>query len=902
MPDLRAAVTWEFVVGTEEVAPPTEVTAPFLLRSEPTLVRTLLGRTALIGRISELETVRAIFDQVRARSGRVVTIAGAQGVGKTRLAGETCAAAMHRGFVTLAGNCYDRNDSVPFVAFVEILEAALAQSPNPKAFRDALGDNAPDIARLMPQLRRIFPDIAPPPELSPEQSRRILFNAVVETLSRLAINAPLMLLLEDLHWADEGTLSLLIHIVRSIANLPIFLLTTYRDTEIEPEKLFAGTLNDLARIQLVQRINLRGLPESAVGEMIEAMSERKPPAATIRLFYSFTEGHPLFVEELFHHLAENGKLFDSSGEFRHDLTAASIDVPRSLRLIVVRRLLRISEGARKMLGTAAVIGNSFTFDILEAATGINPDALLDGVEEAEHAGLISSSLDHLEARFQFSHETIRQSVLAELSVARRQRLHLSVAEALEHVYVSMIEDHVTDLAHHLLQAGTAANANKTVRYLAAAAQRELQQSAYEAVLRDSQSALELLSKLPDTSERAQRELELQICRGVALMASRGWAVSATGDAYARARDLCEGLGDDSHLFSVLYGLSVFHLTRGEHPRALAVAEEMRSLATRLQDDGLQVQANWTIGSSQYFMGRFVEAHENLRRAISLYDPLRHQTLAFRFAQDPYVSSLVFEAATLWMLGCPDQGEASARAALVFARKLEYPFTLSWCIQELTCYYLTRRDFIGTARLIEEGVPLMREHGYSMLEESELALQLIALAAQGKIDEFIASSRRARKFSAIEYQIRQTWVRSTLAEALGKAGRFPTATSLLNEASELMDRNEERYVEPEIYRIRGELVLDRAEKESPSPAQVQEAEQHFIAAIESARCHGAKMLELRAATSLSRLLAQTGRAAEACRTLRETCAGLTEGFETPEFKTAQDLLRSHSQTQGSISNS
>jgi tetratricopeptide (TPR) repeat protein len=318
---------------------------------------------------------------------------------------------------------------------------------------------------------------------------------------------------------------------------------------------------------------------------------------------------------------------------------------------------------------------------------------------------------------------------------------------------------------------------------------------------------------------------------------------------------------------------------------------MLHLAARLKNNGLLVQAYWAVGSSQFFMGQFVEAHDSLRRAIESYDSNRHRALAFQFAQDPYMSSLVFDAITLWMLGYADQGEESAKAALGFARELGYPFSLCWCIQELTVYYLTRREFLRAEELIEEGIPLMRENGYSMLEESEVALQLIAMAVQGRVEEFIASSRRARKFSAIEYQIRQTWVRSALAEALSRAGKLRTATSLLDEASALMERNQERFVEPEISRIRGELVCDQTEGGSLSPAKVQEAEQAFIGAVESAHRRGAKVLELRAVTSLSRLLEKTGRATEAHNVLSKICASFSEGFETPEFKTAKSLLQS-----------
>src|SRR5208283_2131025 len=272
--------------------------------------------------------------------------------------------------------------------FVEILESAMAQSPSQETFRAALGDDAVEMARLMPQLRRLFADIPPPLEISPEQSRRILFNAVAELIGRTAATGPMLLLFEDLHWADEGTLSLLNHIARSIAKTPVLIVGTYRDNEIDPAGPFAQMLDELLRIHMLQQISLRGLPQDAVAEMLRALGGKEPPQTVVNLFYSGTDGNPFFVEELFRHLVERGKLIDAAGQFREDLILGEIDVPQSLRLVIGRRLARLSEDARKILAPAAVIGRSFTFELLEASSNTNADSLLDHVEEAEKAGLI----------------------------------------------------------------------------------------------------------------------------------------------------------------------------------------------------------------------------------------------------------------------------------------------------------------------------------------------------------------------------------------------------------------------------------------------------------------------------------------------------------------------------------
>ena len=386
--------------------------------------------------------------------------------------------------------------------------------------------------------------------------------------------------------------------------------------------------------------------------MIRALSGKQPPQAVVNLIHSGTDGNPFFVEELFRHLVERGKLMDSHGEFRLDLNLGEIDVPQSLRLVIGRRLARLSDAARKILGPAAVIGRSFTFELLEASTDMDADSLLDNVEQVEKAGLIYSTLGYPEASFQFSHELIRQAVLNDLSPPRRQRLHLNVANAIERVHGNALEDQAGDLAHHLWQAGRVADTDKTVLYLAMAARQALKQSAYEGALRYFQNALELLKGLPYSQERARRELDIQLDYGLALLATKGWYAPEMGNTYRRAYELCQSLDDDPRLFSVLSGLWSYHLVRGEHALASGYTDEMMRLAPRLRNDGILVQADWASGCSRFFKGQFAEAHASLERGREVYDPQKHRTLAFQFGQDPCVSCLCFDAMTLWMLGYP----------------------------------------------------------------------------------------------------------------------------------------------------------------------------------------------------------------------------------------------------------
>jgi predicted ATPase len=277
------------------------------------------------------------------------------------------------------------------------------------------------------------------------------------------------MILEDLHWADDSTLSLLDHLTRRLSDLPLMVIGTYRDAELNVTHGLAKTLEDSLRERLATRVRLKALPRDEVAAMLNSLSGKSPPAAVVGELFAETEGNPFFVEELFRHLEEENRLYDSSGQFRSELKITELKAPPSVRLVVARRLARLSALTQKMLATAAVIGRFFSFEILQAASEADGDSILEHVEEAEKAGLVFSVAESSGARFQFSHELIRQAVLGGLSAARRQRLHLEVADAIEQTcaaaaeskYRGSLDDHVAELAHHYARGG---NPDKAVKY------------------------------------------------------------------------------------------------------------------------------------------------------------------------------------------------------------------------------------------------------------------------------------------------------------------------------------------------------------------------------------------------------------------------------------------------------
>ena len=358
--------------------------------SEGTRAAASGDRTPFVARDDELADLRRALEAAAGEHGSLVLIGGEPGVGKTRLTMELAAEADAMAMRVLTGHCVEREGAAPYTPWVEVLEQALARAQSPEAFRGLLGESAGEVARIVPELRRAFDDIPAPLDLPPEQERRYLFNSIREFIGRAAEIRPLLIVLDDLHWADEPTLLLLEHVAEGLAGAPVLVLGTYRDVELEVGRPLARTIEDLRRRGLAQRLSLRRLDERGVTEMLTGLTGQDPPAELVRAIYAESDGNAFFVEEVFHHLMEEGRLLDASGRWRTDVTVAEFDVPESMRLVIGRRLERVTEDARKLLAAAAILGRVFEAAALETVAGVDEDRLLDGLEEAERARLISA--------------------------------------------------------------------------------------------------------------------------------------------------------------------------------------------------------------------------------------------------------------------------------------------------------------------------------------------------------------------------------------------------------------------------------------------------------------------------------------------------------------------------------
>ena len=465
-----------------------------------------LERTPFVARAQERAKLLRAVERAREGAGSLVLIGGEAGVGKTRLVEEAAAEARRLGMRVLTGRCVDQQGAPPYLPTIEHIEEA-ARQVSPEGLRQTLGENAPEIAKLMPELRVRYPDIPEPVSLPPEQERRYLLHGVAEFVERAARATPLVLVYEDLQWADESTLLLIRLLAQRVAQVPVLAVGTYRDTDLKPGCPLAAVLPELLRQRLADEIQLGRLTEDGVAAVLAGRAGSTPPPELVALVYAETEGNPFFVEEVFRHLHEAGKLLDEAGQWRSDVEIADSDVPRSVSLVIGQRLERVSDDCRRILTIAALAGKAFRFDLVAGFQGVDEADLLDALEEAVRATLIEDVSTGREARYAFVHEQIRQTLLSLLSTARRQRLHLRMADALEALHGDGAGRYAPEIAHHLYQAGAAAPGERTARWLVRTAELALDALAFEDALRDLDSARTVLP--PDDAEGAVRVLRLR---------------------------------------------------------------------------------------------------------------------------------------------------------------------------------------------------------------------------------------------------------------------------------------------------------------------------------------------------------------------------------------------------------
>jgi DNA-binding SARP family transcriptional activator/predicted ATPase len=860
----------------EAVAPIVRPELPARARPGPARTPDLpAADTPLLGRKEELGRLRQLLDEARRGQGFVATVVGEAGIGKTRLVSTLAAEALGLGCRVLVGRCHESDSILPFGPWVDA-----CRSGGVSADEELLGALHP--ARRA-ELTRLFPEAGigdlPPPSDSPLP----LFESVAELVSRVAAREPLVLVLEDIHWADEMTLRLLAFVNRRLAAWPVLLLVTAREEELAAASMARHTLEDLGRETAATTVALLPLSRADTRSLVRALAaldDTRPLAEVEERVWAMSEGNPFVALEAIRALTRNPSAGIASGR------PGGWPLPGRVRDLVVRRLDQLSPRSQQVAAGAAAIGRAFDFALLQAISGLDERDAAETVEELVRHSVLQAMGDQLD----FSHDRVRDVVYGRLLPPRRRVLHRLVAEALEASDAGGSDaegapardrrpDHVEQIAHHYTEAGLTAPA---VAYWRRASERSSTRSAYVEAVAQCRKALELLHTLPVTAERIQDELLLQTTLGPALMAIKGPATPEAETAFNRALELSHQIGDTPRLFAALVGLWQFYLVRAQHGTARELAERLVGLARELGDPVHLVQAHRALGESCQNLGELVPALEHLAQGSALYDSQHHRS---RTLTEPGAFCLAFSSWVLWPLGYPEQALAKSEAALALARQLGFPHTLAASLFFAAMVNRFRGERDLAQERAEAAIALGREHGLPHWTLFGAIVRGWALAMQGRFEDGIAAIREglAIQQAAGARIVRPSFL-GMLAEAHAAAGQIEAGLGVLAEALALVEQTGERYQEAELHRLRGALLLE------PSVADASEAEAAFEQALIVARWQQAKSWELRAATSLARLWTRQGKNAAACGVLAPVYGWFREGFDRPDLLAARALLQ------------
>jgi serine/threonine protein kinase len=502
-----------------------------------------LYRRVFVGRESELRQLQSAFDSAASGQGALMMVVGEPGIGKTAICDQLRTYVTLRGGKTLLGHSYEEGSlSLPYLAFVEAMRSYVL-SREVKDLREELGTGAADVARIVSEVRDKL-KIKPRPKGDPEEERYRLMQAVTGFLSNAANVQPLLVVLEDLHDSDKGTLDMLTHISRNLSGARLLIVGTYRDVEVDRSHPLSAALAELRRVSTYGRVLLRGLNADEVRRMLDGITREEIPWTLAEAVHRQTEGNPLFVQEVVRFLVEEGLLSKQDGRYRPTRdTPLEMSIPEGLRDVIGKRLSLISKECNQLLSVAAVIGRDFRLEVLNKVSGLTEDEVFSALEEAKKAAVIEERAGVGAAvTYRFAHAFFRQTLYEETIAPRRIRLHQQVARALEEIYASRLEEHAVELAEHFSHSSDSADLEKAVSYGEMAAKRALDVYAYGEAVRLLDQAIKVQEILDPEDNIRRCDLLLELCDALYLVVDTRRILEVEAPA---AFSLAESLGDGS---------------------------------------------------------------------------------------------------------------------------------------------------------------------------------------------------------------------------------------------------------------------------------------------------------------------------------------------------------------------
>ena len=566
----------------------------------------------------------------------------------------------------------------------------------------------------------------------------------------------------------------------------------------------------------------------------------------------------------------------------YELTGPMSDlaIPSTLQDSLMARLDRLPT-AKEVAQLGATIGREFPYVLLQAMSSLNEATLRQGLRQLVDAELVYQRGLPPQAVYVFKHALIQDTAYVSLLKRVCQQYHQRIARVLEDQFPETVETQPEVVAHHYTEAGLAAQA---IDYWQKAGQRASQRLANAEAESHLSTGIRLLTTLPDTPERAQQELSLQLALGPVLMATKSIGHADTERVYSRARELCLQIGGTPQLFPVVWGIRRVYIMRAKYKTARELEEQLLRLAQNAQDPGLLLEVQWAWATTSFWRGELAIARERFAQSLALYDPQQHASHAFQYGTDPGVSARSYNALTLWHLGYPDQALEESQRSITLAQEVAHPLSQVYALYVSAWLHQLRRDVVATQTQAEAAIRLATEQELPYWVANTGIVRGWALALQGDgaggIAEIHQSLAACRALGATVGESKQFL---GLAEAYRSCGQLEAGQEALTEALERVEENDERAYESKLCQLQGELILQG--KEAGSEA----AEASFQKALDVAHRQEAKSWELRAATSLARLWQSQGKPTKACDLLTPVYDWFTEGFDTADLKDAKALL-------------
>jgi len=892
-------------------------------------------KPVFVARETELEELTAFLDRSVSGGGQVVFITGEAGSGKTALIQEFARRAQeaHTDLIVASGKCNAHTGiGDPYSPFMEMLSLLTGDVETrwaagmitrehaqrlwgliPQAIK-ALLDNGPDLINIFVsgtalmaraqafaqasaewqiRLKRLVERKAMlPPDSALQQSD--LFEQYTKMLVAVAREKPLLLLLDDLQWIDAGSASLLFHLCRRLTGNRILVVGSYR-----PDEVALGRGDGRHPLETVVHELKRdfGDIELEVGktearEFVDAYIDTEPNQLDSQFretIFKQTKGHPLFTVELLKEMQNRDLLIkDKQGRWIQGPNLDWNALPARVDAVIEERIRRLNEVEREVLTLASVEGEEFTAEVLAQLQDIETRKLirlLSGELDRRHHLVAAKGIRHLKnlhlSLYLFRHILFQRYLYNHLDEVERTHLHAEVGQILENLYGEQNEDISVQLARHFEEAGIL---DKAVEYLHKAGKRAVHLSANEEAIVHYKEVLQLLKELPETPENVQQEIALQLEFIVPVAAIKGYGASEVRQAIFRARELCNQIKEKPLFFTTLVQLAMHYaFVRAEYRTALEYQDQIIRIAEQTGYPLHKAISSFITIWAFLNVAELGKTVEHAKEMNVLYDPEKHGFLAYIFGYDLGVINRVFGAFALWFLGYPDQARKDFDMAMEHAHKLGHPHTIAFALVGACEMDWFLGDKEAGKRHLEELAQISNEKGFVYWQAHAVFYEGEKLALEGKVKKGIAQMNQGlAMIKATGIQTCFTRLLARMAEACLKTGKIDEGLAAIAEASEFREKFDERYMEAEHYRLKGELLLKMGESE-------EEVMKLFEQAVEVSKQQQAESLELRAVMSISRLLKKQGKKKEAHKLLDETYKWFNEGFDTADLKEAKALL-------------